>query len=155
MINITSLKNSDIGKGYIFSDLNLSFQEKQISGNKRNSDIAPGNDLVLDYDINAIKNSIQNILFQRRYTSDLKVNLKSYIGTPISDLRATSLGEDIERAIINYEPRIKIQKIYIYANIEKSFYNIAMIINVPNFKQPQITLYANFDNNGVFQFINS
>jgi phage baseplate assembly protein W len=155
MINISTLKNSDIGNGYVFSDLNLSFEEKQISGNKRNSDIAPGNDLVIDYDINAIKNSIQNILFQSRYTSDLNVNLKSHIGEPISELRATSIGEEIERAIITYDDRIKIQKIYIYTNYDQNSYNIAMVLNVPNFKQPQITIYANFDNNGIFQFINS
>lgn len=155
MININTLNNSIAGKKYTFSDLNLSFEERKTSGNSRNSDVAPGNDLLIDYDINAIKNSITNILFQNRYTSDLKINLKSHIGEVVSELRANSIGEEIERAIINYEPRIKLKKIYIYTNIDQNSYNIIMIINTPNLTEPEITLYANFDNNGSFQFINS
>lgn len=155
MININSLNNSSTGKKYTFSDLNLFFEEKQTSGNTRNSDVSPGNDLLIDYDLNAIKNSIQNILFQTRYTSDLNIDLKSHIGEVVSELRANTIGEEIERAIVNYEPRIVVKKIYIYANVDQNSYNIAMNISAPNFKEPQTTLYANFDNNGVFQFINN
>lgn len=155
MINISSLKNNTTGNSYVFSDLDISFKQKQISGNNRNNDIAPGKDLVVDYDINAIKNSIQNILFQNRYTSDLKVNLKSYIGEVISELRATSIGEEIERAIATYEPRVRLKKIYIHTNTDENIYNIIMVINMTNFETSDITLYANFDNNGIFKFINS
>lgn len=155
MININTLNNSKTLNKYLFTDLNLAFEEKQISGNRRNNDVAPGNDLLLDYDLNAIKNSIKNILFQNRYTSDLKVNLKNHIGENITELRATSIGEEIEKAIKTYETRIILRKIYIYTNIEQNSYNILMVVEFPNFSPSPINLYANFSNNGVFDFINT
>jgi phage baseplate assembly protein W len=115
MINITNLTSKKSGREYVFSDLNMEFEEKQVSGNRRNTDIAPGIDLVIDYDKDSVRNSIRNLLYQKRYLTDFNINLKSYIGSGISKEKADSLGETIERGIALYEPRVKTEKILVGA----------------------------------------
>jgi phage baseplate assembly protein W len=155
MINISNLSSKNSGRNYVFADLNLNFSEKQISGNRKNNEISPGIDLVVDYNQEAIKNSIYNILFQKRYLTDLNVNLKKYIGEPISEFRAIAIGETIERAIFLYENRIKVQKIYMYANVDQSTYFISMVVRFVNFDNTFVTLNATFTQNGSFDFINN
>ena len=154
MINITNLSSTKNGKGFIFSDLNLNFEEKKVSGNFRNGDVAPGNDLVIDYDVDAIKNSIRNLLFQKRYLTNVSANLKMFIGQPMSEMNAIALGENIERAITLFEPRVKIEKIYVIPNIERFTYYIYMAVRILNLNVVT-TLNASFDRNGAFEFVNT
>ena len=155
MINISNLTSKSSGKNYIFSDLDLNFQQKQISGNRKTNDVAPGIDVVVSLDVEAIKNSIRNILFQKRYLSDFDINLKSYIGENISQMRGQLLGEQIEKGIALYERRVKVEKIFIATNIEENTYHISMILRPVNFKNGTILLNSTLDRNGTFSFINN
>lgn len=152
MISISNLTSNKSGKKFIFSDLNLNFIEKQVSGNRRNSDIVPGNDLVIDYDEEAIKNSIKNILFQRRFLVDLDINLRKYIGSPASINLGESLGEDIKRAISIYETRVSCDKIVVFVNLDQNLYVITMFIKMLNLNK-NIRLNANFTQDGSFDFV--
>jgi len=155
MINITNLSSKNSGRNYVFSDLNLQFLQRQVSGNKRNTDISPGIDLVIDYDRQAVENSIYNILFQKRYLTEMDVNLKKYIGEPISEFRAVAIGETIERALFLYEPRVTLEKLYIVPNIDQSTYYISMIVKFVNFNNSAVNLNATLTQNGTFSFINN
>lgn len=155
MINITNLSSKNSGRNYVFSDLNLQFLQRQVSGNKRNTDISPGIDLVIDYDRQAVENSIYNILFQKRYLTEIDVNLKKYIGEPISEFRAIAIGETIERALFLYEPRLTLEKLYIVPNIDQSTYYISMIVKFVNFNNSAVNLNATLTQNGTFSFINN
>jgi phage baseplate assembly protein W len=152
MISISNLTSNKSGKKFIFSDLNLNFMEQQVSGNRRNSDIVPGNDLVIDYDEEAIKNSIKNILFQRRFLVDLDINLRKYIGSPASINLGESLGEDIKRAISIYETRVSCDKIVVFVNLDQNLYVITMFIKMLNLNK-NIRLNANFTQDGSFDFV--
>jgi phage baseplate assembly protein W len=154
MINITNLSSKNSGRNYIFSDLNLQFLQKQVSGNKKNNDVSPGIDIVVDYDREAIENSIYNILFQKRYLTEMDVNLKAYIGQPISEFRAIAIGETIERALFLYENRVSLEKLYIYPNTDQSTYFISMIVRFINFNNSSVKLNASLTQNGAFTFIN-
>lgn len=154
MISISNLTSNKSGKPYIFSDLNLDFKEKQVSGNRRSSDIASGNDLVVDYDGEAIKNSIRNILSQKRYLVDLNVNLKQYIGDTISKPRGEMLGEDIRIALSTYEPRVRVDKIFVNANIDQSTYFITIILTMLNLNQ-LLRIDSAFDKSGNFSILNN
>jgi phage baseplate assembly protein W len=155
MINITNLSSKNSGRNYIFSDLNLQFLQRQVSGNRKNNDISPGIDVVIDYDRQAIENSIYNILFQKRYLTEMDVNLKTYIGQPISEFRAIAIGETIERALFLYETRVTLEKLYISPNIDQSTYFITMIVRFVNFDNSSVKLNASLTQNGTFTFINN
>lgn len=155
MINISNLSSKNSGRNYVFADLNLQFLQRQVSGNRRNNDISTGIDLVIDYDRQAVENSIYNILFQKRYLTEMDVNLKKYIGEPISEFRAVAIGETIERALFLYEPRITLEKLYIVPNVEQSSYYISMIVKFVNFNNSSVNLNASLTQNGTFTFINN
>jgi phage baseplate assembly protein W len=155
MINITNLTNKTSGRNYVFSDLNMDFQERQVSGNRKNTDIAPGIDLVIDYDKDAVRNSIRNLLYQKRYLTEFNINLKSYIGSGISKAKAESLGETIERGIALYEPRVKTEKILVGASIDQGVYYISIIFSMVNFPDNIFVIKSTLDRNGSFTFINS
>jgi phage baseplate assembly protein W len=155
MINITNLTNKTSGRNYVFSDLNMDFQERQVSGNRKNTDIAPGIDLVIDYDRDAVRNSIRNLLYQKRYLTEFNINLKSYIGSGISKTKAESLGETIERGIALYEPRVKTEKILVGASIDQGVYYISIIVSMVNFPDNIVVIKSTLDRNGSFTFINS
>jgi phage baseplate assembly protein W len=154
MINISNLTSYKSGKKFIFSDLNLDFSEKQVSGNDKNNDIVAGNDLIIDYDVAAIKNSIRNILTQKRYLIDMNVNLRRYIGSPASKINAEMLGEDIRSAIAVYEPRVKVEKIIMSVNEDQNVYLVYMLVRILNFNDI-VRMDASFNRHGIFDFINN
>lgn len=155
MINITNLTSKSSGRNYVFSDLDLNFQQKQISGNRKSTDIASGIDVVVSLDAEAVKNSIRNLLFQKRYLTNFNINLKSYIGQNISTLRGQLLGEQIEKGIALYEPRAKVEKIFVATNEEENSYYISMVLRLINFENTLLLLNSTLDRNGTFTFINS
>lgn len=154
MIIINNLSNKNKSKGYIFSDLNLFVETTQKSTSVNNNNIVIGNDIVIDVDESAIKNSIRNILLQKRYTfPSFGANLKSFVGQPLSEMAAISLGEVIEKNITLYEPRVKLQKILVAPDYDNFLYFIVIIITLPNFKNQSLSLQSIFTNDGDFQFI--
>lgn len=155
MINITNLVAKKSEKSYKFSDLNLNFEQKKVSTNSRSADVVNGNDVVIDTDIEAVKNSIKNILTQKRHLSPEKsVYLYKFIGQPINQMNAESIGEEIDRVISIYEPRIKIEKITVRYNIIQMTYFIDLRIKFQNFSETSTELNAYFNSNGNFDFIN-
>jgi phage baseplate assembly protein W len=155
MINISNLTSKSSGRNYIFSDLDLNFQQKQISGNRKSNDVASGIDVVVSLDAEAVKNSIRNLLFQKRYLTNFNINLKSYIGQNISTLRGKLLGEQIEKGIALYEPRAKVEKIFVATNEDENSYYISMILRLVNFENTVVLLNSTLDRNGTFTFINN
>lgn len=155
MITITNLSSKKNNKNYIFADLKLDLEEKKISNNIKNNDVVNGFDLSIDTDIEAIKNSIRNILTQTRYlTPGMNINLRKYIGSPVSEMGAIAIGEDIERAIFLFEQRIKVDKIIVRYNIEQMTYFIDLRIRLLNFSESVQILNAALTINGEFSFIN-
>ena len=153
MIVINNLSNKINQNNYTFSDINLDFALKQVSNNRRNNDVVVGNDIIADVDERAILNSIENLLTQKRYlTPSFGVNLKNFIGQPLSDLGASALGNTIDTCIKLYEPRITLQKILVAPDYDNFLYQIAIIILMPNLNNKQVVINTSFNNTGDFTF---
>ncbi len=154
MIIINNLSNKNKTKGYIFSDLNFSLENVQKSTSVNNNNIVIGNDIVIDMDESAVRNSIKNLLLQKRYTFPaFGVNLRSYVGGPLSEMGAISLGEAIEKNITLYEPRVKLEKIYVAPDYDNFLYIVMIIISLPNLGNQQLTLKSIVTNDGDFRFV--
>ena len=153
MIVINNLTNKINQNTYTFSDINLDFALKQVSNNRRNNDVVIGNDLIADVDERAILNSVENLLTQKRYlTPSFGVNLKAFIGQPLSDMGATAIGNAIDKCIKLYEPRITVQKILVAPDYENFLYQIAIIILMTNLNNKQVVINTSFNNTGDFTF---
>lgn len=155
MITISDFSNTKSTKGYIFSDIDFNFDKQKTSANSINNDVTNKNDISIDYDENAIRNSIRNILTQKRHLSDAGVNIIKYIGEPLSQDRAILIGEEIDKAIFLYEPRIGVDKIYVGVDPTQTAYLISMKVRIHNLRRTESQLNAYLTNTGVFDFVNN
>ena len=97
-------------------------------------------DLVLKYDINAIKRSIRNLLttnlFERPFKPSLGINLSAMLfelGTAETD--TIVLERDIISLINNYERRANVQSIT--SAVRGHYLDITMFITISNDPRPQ------------------
>ena len=93
-------------------------------------------DIVLDYDLGAIKNSLSNIFStlpgQKLLNPMFGCDFRRFLFEPISEARASLIGRTILYAINNYEPRISVTNINVYPDEENNQYIIDISYNIPN-----------------------
>jgi len=122
--NTTTLDSKD----YVYTDIHLDIRK-----NSQNSDIR------VDYDINAIKNSIFNIFNtipgERYLIPTFGCNLMRYLFQPISEITANAIGQTILSAIRDWEPRVKIQNINIIGVPDDHEYAISFELIFPVLKR--------------------
>lgn len=154
MIKISSLSKTT--KDFSYKDILLDFQESKVSLNSKNNDIVAGNDIVVSTDINAIKNSIVNILTQTRYTNSLmNVNLKKYLGSPATEMTSQSIGNDIDKGLALLEPRIKVNNILIAPDFDQFTYRIVIIYSIKALGLSKEILEGTLNSTGRFAVINN
>jgi phage baseplate assembly protein W len=101
---------------YVDLHLDLSFEKSIGLGDRSVS----SKDILVDTDVQAIKNSIRNIFSTRKgeklLSPEFGCNLEKYLFNAVSDLGARAIGSDINEAITRYEPRVDVVKIYVETN---------------------------------------
>ena len=126
------LSNDSSNKKHTFVDLNIDLTHRIIGNDNKNNSNTIGNDIIVDTDENAILNSIKNRIIQRRYMNPkFFVNAKKFIGEPIIDMNATSLGDEIDRALKS-DPRYNVDNISVIPDKENNMYNIIINITLVN-----------------------
>lgn len=123
-------------KDYAYKDLHLDFQK---SGNydpvlqRKIND----NDVQVDYDMNAIKNSLRNLFTtrpgQRFLFPEYGLNLTQYLFEAITDENAESIGEAIVKSIERYEPRVELELCTVVPDPDQNQYDITIAISIPLF----------------------
>jgi phage baseplate assembly protein W len=87
-------------------------------------------DILIDYDVQAIKNSIRNIFTtkkgQKILNPDFGCSLEQYLFTQITESNAKAIGSEILRGITKYESRINVKNIYVIPSIDRNSYNISV-----------------------------
>lgn len=116
-------------KKYIYSDIHLDMTEDK-------STTAPDkSDIKVDYDINAIKNSIRSIFNTRKGERPLYPefgsSLEHYVFEPINATTANSIGRDIQKGIATYEPRVTLINIDIKVLSTEDGYEITIQLFIP------------------------
>lgn len=131
-INFTQPLYSDINKKYVFSDIHLDIAQEKIyskGGSTKNK-----NDIKADYNIDAIKNSIRNLFNtkkgQRMLTPEFGINLDQYLFEPISRELAYSIGEEIRKGIVSFEPRVTPIKINVAVLNTEDGYEVTLILYI-------------------------
>lgn len=123
-------------KDYAYKDLHLDFAK---SGNydsvlqKKIND----NDIQVDYDIAAIKNSLRNLFSTRRgqrfLFPEYGLSLDAYLFEAITAENAETLGETIVRSIEKYEPRVRLEVCTVIPKPDDNEYDITIAISIPLF----------------------
>ena len=114
---------------YTFSDIHLDIQE-DISSIKNSK-----TDIIADYDVDAIKNSIRNIFNtskgERILEPEFGVSLEKYLFEPLSESTAHTIGTEIEQGIKTYEPRATVVNINVYIREEWPGYEVDITLFIP------------------------
>lgn len=112
---------------YTYTDLHLDMVYDNIEGYS-------GKDIVADYDVRAIRNSIINIFTTRPGEKLLNplfgCRIDAYLFESISDFRAEMLGGEILKNLETYEPRIEVLNILVEPKIDLHTYYVKLIYKI-------------------------
>jgi hypothetical protein len=113
----------------IYSDLDLTFNKSPVSG-----------DVALSYDDQAVIRSVRNLLltnhYERPFQPSIGSNLDALLFENVSALMESTIAREIENCILNYEPRVQIDKITVSATDEENGYNVTMSFFIGNNTAP-------------------
>lgn len=135
---------------HVYTDLHLDLTIDKNLGNGLNS--VEAKDIVADYDSNAIRNSLYNIFTTKKGQKLLDPNfggsLDQYLFEPVNNIKAKILGDNIIKAVTQYEPRINVQNIQVMPMPDENQYYVIFIYNVLNIGRTD-TFKINFQANNI------
>mgnify|MGYP003347563074 CR=1 FL=1 len=113
----------------IYSDIDFTFTRKPVVG-----------DVALSYDSMAVVRSIRNLLLTKHYEKPFNPNIGSNIDTllfePISPITSSSLEQEIQTVIKNYEPRAALKSVNVVAQPDKNAYDVTLSFYIENATLP-------------------
>lgn len=124
----------------VYTDLHLDIiTAKSIGVGNTPSD---ANDILVDNDLDAIKNSVRNIFSTRKgqklLTPEFGSSLEQYLFEPITEIYARAIGDDILTSLEKYEPRIEVLKVLVLPNPDQNQYNISVAYKFLEFKKESV-----------------
>ena len=108
-----------------FSDVSTNFTKSIISS-----------DVVRTIESEAVKRSIRNLIFTRKYERLLDprigADIQSFLFEPIDALTTMSIKKAIETTIKNYEPRVSLQEVVVQADYDTQRYFVIIDFTILN-----------------------
>ena len=121
-------------KQYVFKDLRLDFAKSSEFSTSQQRKIE-GNDVQVDFDERAIRNSLRNLfntLPGQRFLFPLYgLDIYQWLFEPITEINGQMIGERIVTAIDKYEPRVKLERCNVVAKPDDNEYEITIIVSIP------------------------
>ena len=100
-----------------FKDVSMSFQANPLNG-----------DLIGLKNENAIARALRNIVFtlpgEKFFNENFGSQITASLFENVDDLSAISIKDEIEQAIINYEPRVDLQKVEVFPNLDDNAFDV-------------------------------
>jgi phage baseplate assembly protein W len=153
-IKLQSLnKPQQLQQGYTYSDLHLDLLYKYT----QNSELLHTQeikDIVVDYDLGAIRNSIINLFLtipgQKILNPLFGINLSQFLFEPYDADTSQIIGQTIQDNITTFEPRVTINKIRVIAMPEDNSYEITLILGVPGLNYKSFQIAGVLSNSGFY-----
>jgi phage baseplate assembly protein W len=128
------MANETLKISRLYKDLDLSFTRNPVTG-----------DVSKKIDVNAVKQSLnilmQTNFYERPFAPEKGANLRAYLFEPMSNLVANVLQSTVKNMIASYEPRVRIETIFVRPNFDMDSYEIELRFFVVGISSPQ-TLVA-------------
>ena len=154
-IRIESIKDVTNINDLKYQDLKLDFEYSYTQNSeflKKNEII----DLKVDYDLNAVKNSLRNMFITNRGEKLLNpyfgIGLSSFVFDQVTQSTAKIIGDAILTNINTFEPRVQVNRVNVIANEDDNSYTINIIVSVPQLKAELVNLIGLLNNKG-FTFV--
>lgn len=147
--NLPLMKNR---KGpYLYTDLHLDLEASDNINDflYQNPEIS---DLKLDYDINAITNSLYNLFTttpgEKILNPDYGMDFRQYLFSQATIEVAENIRDEIYRQVRTYEPRVKLTDVGITIMEDVNEFDISIYYNVPSLNITNISIFGTLANNG-------
>lgn len=132
--NLSKPKNLKYSPTFTFADVEVDFKFENVQSNELNSSLFKS-DLVGNYDLGAIKNSIVNIFTtfpgDKLLNPEFGLNLNQFLFFPCNTDTAQLIGEEINKQIVKQEPRVNVRKVTVTAEVNNDQYRILLELEVP------------------------
>ena len=132
--NLEQISEQYKQKAYYYKDLHLDFEKSSTFSTTLNRKVE-GNDIRVDFDESAIRNSLKNLFNTRpgqRFLFPLYgLDLNQYLFEAVSEMNGQVIGEHIVRSIQNFEPRVTLQRCNVVAMPDDNQYDITIIVEIP------------------------
>ena len=100
-----------------FKDVSMTFQANPLNG-----------DLIGLKNENAIARALRNIVFtlpgEKFFNENFGSQISASLFENVDDISATAIKDEIEQAIINYEPRVELQKVQVFPNFKTNAFDV-------------------------------
>ena len=101
-------------------------------------------DVVLKYDLNAIKRSLRNILqtnhYERPFHPEIGSSVRSLLFENINPITTNILKRAIGEVITNFEPRARLSAIDCFPDIDRNGYEVTIHFYIVNMPGEQVQL---------------
>lgn len=115
----------------IYKDIDMSFEINPVT-----------KDIGRKYDVNAVKQSIKNLLltpyFSKPFTPKYGSPIFDILFEPMDMDTASLMGTLIQETIDNFEPRCKVEDVIVFPNYNENEYRIQINFYVVGVRDPQI-----------------
>jgi phage baseplate assembly protein W len=145
--NLQKIADSLIIGQYLYQDLHLDYEPGGVFNTFSELNV-PNNDIRVDYNELAIKNSLRNLFNtlpgQRFLFPRFGLDLTKYLFQSISEDNGTRIAEDIITSIEKYERRVKVNRCNVVAFPDANKYEIDIIVEIPSLNT-NFPIYTDFD----------
>lgn len=132
--NLQQISDQYKQKAYYYKDLHLDFEKSSNFSTALNRKIE-GNDLKVDFDESAIRNSLRNLFNTKpgqRFLFPLYgLDLYQFLFEAVSEFNGQLIGEKIVTSIENFEPRVSVVECNIIAKPDDNEYDITIVVKIP------------------------
>ena len=140
-ITFNSLKNTTVTQDkYTYADLALDLQLDLTGASNLVTTNGTSRDIKVAYDLNAIRNSIQNIFNtvpgERFLLPTFGADLRSFVFEPMTQITGSAIARVIQYSINNWEPRCRILSLDVQGFEDRNEYDITLTLQVPFLSQP-------------------
>lgn len=136
---------------YTYADLHLDLQQQYLINDPLHKQ-PEINDLKVDYDIDAIKNSIKNIFFTSPGNKILDptfgLDLRRFCFEPATLDAGYELQRVIYTKLETFEPRIKLAGVRVEVDTDNNEFDITIVFSIPTLNIDNVILAGSLNNNG-------
>ncbi len=113
-----------------FKDISMTFQSNPLNG-----------DIIGIKNENAIARSIRNIVFtlpgEKPFDPDFGSNISKTLFENLDNISASTIVDEIDQAIRNYEPRVELIDVQADPNFDENSYDVTIIYEIIGADVPQ------------------
>ena len=144
-----------MGRNFTYSDLHLDFAVSNLVTDEVHKNVQQ-HDVVADYDLGAIRNSIINLFTtspgDKILNPTFGIDLRYFLFYPVSPTIAFSIKDAIEQGITTQEPRVSLNSLDVIPDEDNQQYVINMSLGVPFLQINEFILNSYLNSQGYVTF---